>query len=197
MIHRHLEVPPGTPPTELPVAALCDLLDRGDLVDWLPLLAAIEQAPHGSLSRAVARIIDVYPLYGTSPLFRAWIARCRQIEDARREERGKSLTLRALRHLRGKTQAQVAERMGISQSDYSKLERRRDVRVSTLRSLAKALGGSLRLVFSFLDGTSSDDLSVADQQQRKVVLGGTVTVIARLGEQASGELAEGTPRPSG
>jgi transcriptional regulator with XRE-family HTH domain len=45
----------------------------------------------------------------------------------------------------GKTQEEVARAMGIAQSDYSKLERRRDVRVSTLRSAADALGGSLHL----------------------------------------------------
>jgi hypothetical protein len=35
----------------------------------------------------------------------------------------------------------------ISQSDLSKLERRRDARLSTLRAHAKALGGRLRVLF--------------------------------------------------
>lgn len=36
--------------------------------------------------------------------------------------------------------------MGISQSDLSKLERRRDLRLSTLDSYLRAAGGNLRVV---------------------------------------------------
>jgi hypothetical protein len=38
--------------------------------------------------------------------------------------------------------------MGMSQSDLSKLERRRDVRLSSLRALAGALGFRLRILFT-------------------------------------------------
>ncbi|RLE23162.1 MAG: XRE family transcriptional regulator [Acidobacteria bacterium] len=47
----------------------------------------------------------------------------------------------------GLTQTELARRRGISQSDLSKLERREDVRLSTLRAHAKALGGRLRVLF--------------------------------------------------
>lgn len=77
MIHRHLDLAPDTPVEELPLAAIHDLLDRGDLDDWRPLLRHIQRAPDGSLARAVARLIDAYPMYGTAPLLRAWIERCR------------------------------------------------------------------------------------------------------------------------
>ena len=43
---------------------------------------------------------------------------------------------------------EVADRIGISQSDLSKLERRKDLRVSTLESYATALGARLHLVLS-------------------------------------------------
>jgi hypothetical protein len=39
----------------------------------------------------------------------------------------------------------------MSQSDFSKLERRRDVRLSTLRAWVAALGGRLRLLFELDD----------------------------------------------
>ncbi len=42
--------------------------------------------------------------------------------------------------------AELSGRIGMSQSDLSKLERRRDVRVSTLRELADAVGGRLRIL---------------------------------------------------
>jgi transcriptional regulator with XRE-family HTH domain len=85
-------------------------------------------------------------MYGTSPLLRSWIERCRTRRGARGLDDAETVSLAELRRSLGKTQAEVARAMGISQSDYSKLERRRDVRVSTLRSAAAALGGSLHLV---------------------------------------------------
>jgi DNA-binding XRE family transcriptional regulator len=145
MIHRHLEIPPDTPVEELPRAAIHDLLDRGDLDDWRPLLRRIERDPDGELARSVARLVDAYPMYGTSPLLRAWIERCRNRRDRRPLEGAEACSLADLRLSLGKTQEEVARAMGIAQSDYSKLERRRDVRVSTLRSAADALGGSLHL----------------------------------------------------
>ena len=43
----------------------------------------------------------------------------------------------------GLTQVELARRMRISQSDLSKLERRSDVRLSTLHAYAEALGGKI------------------------------------------------------
>ncbi len=153
MIHRHLDVPADTPVEALPLAAIHDLLDRGDLDDWRPLLRRIERDPDGDLARAVARLVDAYPMYGTSPLLRAWIERCRTRRGARDPEPVAAGTLADLRLSLGKTQGEVARAMGISQSDYSKLERRRDVRVSTLGSAAGALGGSLHLSIRLPDRT--------------------------------------------
>lgn len=147
MIHRHLDVTAGAPVAELPLAALYDLLERGDLDDWRPLLRAIQAAPVGELANRVSRLVDIYPMYGTSPLFRSWIERCRHRAEAA-APRAVGTTLASVRRGLGKTQAEVARRMGISQSDYSKLERRTDARVSTLAAAARALGGDLRLVLS-------------------------------------------------
>ena len=44
------------------------------------------------------------------------------------------------------TQATLAPRLGMSQSDLSKLERRADLRLSTLRAYVAGLGGDLTLV---------------------------------------------------
>ena len=44
MIHRHLEIRPGTPPDKLPAAAVLDILERGDLDAWknhAPLVFAL------------------------------------------------------------------------------------------------------------------------------------------------------------
>jgi transcriptional regulator with XRE-family HTH domain len=146
VIHRHLRVRPDTPVEELPLAALADLLERGDLDDWQPLAAAVRREPQGRLAENIARLVDENPSYGTSPLWRSWIDRCR----ARAEGDAAPPHIAGLAQLRrklGLTQAQLAPRIGISQSDLSKLERRRDVRLSSLRSYARALGGRLRILF--------------------------------------------------
>ena len=77
MIHRHLDYPADTPITERGDAALDDLLDRGNLVDWRPLAAVIAGDPFGTVADRVLRLCDANPRYGTSPLWRAWIARRR------------------------------------------------------------------------------------------------------------------------
>jgi DNA-binding Xre family transcriptional regulator len=132
------------------VAAIVDLLERGDLEDWRPVAAAICGDPYGSLAERVLQLLDASPMYGTSPLWRSWIDRCR----ARAEggERPRQVTgLVALRRAMGLTQAELAPRVGISQSDLSKLERREDVRLSTLRAYLEALGGKLRILFESPD----------------------------------------------
>ncbi len=145
MIHRHLEVPDTTPPEAQPLASIVDLLQRGDLDDWKPIAQAIRRNPAGQFAERVLRLLAAYPTYGTSPLWRAWIDRCRsRLEIDSLPVIG---GLAALRRSHGLTQVELAERMGISQSDLSKLERRRDIRLSTLRAYAEALGGDIRMVF--------------------------------------------------
>lgn len=50
------------------------------------------------------------------------------------------------------TQKQLAEAMQLDQSRISKIERRADVYVSTLRNFVQAMGGELELVAKFPDG---------------------------------------------
>lgn len=146
MKHRHLVYPRGTPPERLPSAAIVDILDRGDLDDWRPIAAAVRRRPFGALAERVLRLIDEFPMYGTSRLWRVWIERCRIRAEAVGEGRP-PLSLADLRRLRGRTQAEVAARAGMRQSDLSKLERRGDVRLSTLRAYARALGGRVATDF--------------------------------------------------
>ena len=151
MIHRHLAYPADTPPERLPSAAVVDILERGDLDDWRPIAAAIAADPQGPLAARLLHLLAAYPLYGTSSLWRAWVDRCR----ARHEGmlRGREPTdLATLRKGKGLTQAELAERIGMSQSDLSKFERRGDVRLSTLRTYVGALGGELVIESCDADG---------------------------------------------
>jgi transcriptional regulator with XRE-family HTH domain len=70
---------------------------------------------------------------------------------ARAEAMLVEMQLRELRKARQATQVDVAKAMNVEQAAVSKLERRDDMYVSTLREYVKALGGELKLVASFPD----------------------------------------------
>lgn len=55
------------------------------------------------------------------------------------------LLLSEVRRQAEMTQAELAEAMGISQPNVSRLEGEDDMRISTLRRLVRALGGRLRI----------------------------------------------------
>jgi DNA-binding XRE family transcriptional regulator len=59
------------------------------------------------------------------------------------------LTLRGLRESVGKTQAELAQALGIEQSEVSRIERRRNVELVTLRRFAEALGARCEVAFVF------------------------------------------------
>jgi DNA-binding XRE family transcriptional regulator len=59
------------------------------------------------------------------------------------------LTLRDLRKAHELTQTRMAEALHISQDGVSRLEKRSDFLLSTLRSYIEAMGGKLRLVAEF------------------------------------------------
>ncbi len=61
------------------------------------------------------------------------------------------MTLRELRHARKLTQVRVAKKLGITQDSVSRLEKRSDLLLSTLRKTVEAMGGSLSLVAEFPD----------------------------------------------
>src|SRR5258708_26166397 len=61
------------------------------------------------------------------------------------------MTLRELRHARKLTQVRVAKTLGITQDSVSRLEKRSDLLLSTLRKTFEAMGGSLSLVAAFPD----------------------------------------------
>ena len=61
------------------------------------------------------------------------------------------MPLRELRRARKITQVRMARKLGIGQDGVSKLEKRADLMISTLRKTVEAMGGSLSLVAEFPD----------------------------------------------
>jgi len=61
------------------------------------------------------------------------------------------MTLQELRQARKLTQVRMAKALGITQDGVSRLEKRSDLLLSTLRKTVEALGGRLSLVAEFPD----------------------------------------------
>lgn len=63
------------------------------------------------------------------------------------------MPLHELRAARRMTQEQLAETLHIKQASISKMEKRTDMYISTLRKLIEAMGGELRIEAEFPEGT--------------------------------------------
>jgi len=62
------------------------------------------------------------------------------------------MPLQELRHARGLSQETLAAALHVRQASISKLERRTDMYISTLRSHIRAMGGELEIVARFPEG---------------------------------------------
>ena len=70
----------------------------------------------------------------------------------RTEELLAELPLQELRQARALSQEELAEVLGLNQATISKLERRTDMYLSSLRRFVEAMGGELELTASFPEG---------------------------------------------
>ena len=68
------------------------------------------------------------------------------------EQMMREMPLVELRQARDFTQAALADALGTTQASVSKLERRSDMYLSTLRRLVEAMGGELEITAKFPDG---------------------------------------------
>jgi transcriptional regulator with XRE-family HTH domain len=78
-------------------------------------------------------------------------AQRKKVEARAAELIAEEMTLRELRRARKLTQVRVAKKLGITQDGVSRLEKRSDLLLSTLRNTLEAMGGSLSLVAEFPD----------------------------------------------
>lgn len=76
-------------------------------------------------------------------------ARREKIENRTRELIAEELTLQDIRKARQLTQEQMAKTLNIGQDSVSRIEKRSDMMLSTMRSYVEAMGGSLELVARF------------------------------------------------
>jgi transcriptional regulator with XRE-family HTH domain len=78
-------------------------------------------------------------------------ARRKKIEARAAQLIAEEMTLQELRRARKLTQVRMAKALGISQDGVSRLEKRSDLLLSTLRKTIEAMGGNLSLVAEFPD----------------------------------------------
>jgi transcriptional regulator with XRE-family HTH domain len=91
-------------------------------------------------------------------------AQRKKVEARAAELIAEEMTLRELRQARKLTQVKVAKTLGVTQDSVSRLEKRSDLLLSTLRKTVEAMGGNLSLIAEFpdrapvvLSGIAEDD----------------------------------------
>lgn len=79
----------------------------------------------------------------------------------------KDMALHELRSARDLTQGELAEQLHLEQPAISKLERRTDMYVSTLRKYVEAMGGELEIIAHFPEGdVRINQFHELEQQER-------------------------------
>lgn len=92
--------------------------------------------------------------------------RRKKVEARAAELIAEEMTLRDLRKARALTQARMAEELGITQDGVSRLEKRSDLLLSTLRKSVEAMGGRLSLVAEFPDRAPVVLTGIAEDEPR-------------------------------
>src|SRR5437763_17110688 len=78
-------------------------------------------------------------------------AQRKKVEARAAELIAEEMTLQELRRARKLTQVSVAKALGITQDSVSRLEKRSDILLSTLRKTVQVMGGNLSIVAEFPD----------------------------------------------
>ncbi len=103
--------------------------------------------------------------------------RRQRIEARAAELIAEELTLRELRRLRKLTQARLSRKLKIGQEGVSRIEKRSDLYISTLRSYVEGVGGKLSLVGELPDqppvilaGLGGDDGSKSTKKKARAAV---------------------------
>src|ERR1700730_3659668 len=91
----------------------------------------------------------------------------KKVEERAAELIAEEMSLRDIRKARNLTQARVAKNLGITQDSVSRLEKRSDLLLSTLRKTVKAMGGDVRIVAQFPDRSPVVVSHLAEEQPRR------------------------------
>ena len=96
------------------------------------------------------------------------------------------MRLGEMRRLRKLTQARLSKKLGIGQEGVSRIEKRTDLYVSTLRRYVDGVGGKLSLVVEFPDRPPVVLTGLSDDQDKKK---SRTKTTGRAGTKAKGRRA--------
>jgi DNA-binding XRE family transcriptional regulator len=94
-------------------------------------------------------------------------AQRKKVEARAAELVAEEMTLRELRKARKLTQVRMAKTLGVTQDSVSRLEKRSDLLLSTLRKTVQAMGGNLSLVAEFPDRAPVVLSGISDDEPKK------------------------------
>lgn len=94
--------------------------------------------------------------------------RRKRIEDRARELLAEEMTLQELRKARKRSQKYLAAKLHVNQGEVSKLERRTDMYISSLRNYVRAMGGTLNIEVCFPNSRPIKISQFADNAKRNV-----------------------------
>lgn len=75
MKHRHLTHESFT------LAAIDDIIERGQMVDWVDLIKEIEADPFGDIAEKTLKICEHHQVYGSTKYFQNLVAISRKSEN--------------------------------------------------------------------------------------------------------------------
>lgn len=109
------------------------------------------------------------------------------------------MSLRDLRQAHELPQARMSEVLGIGQDGISRLEKRSDLLISTLRGFVEAMGGELRLVAEFPDRPPVILSGLAGMERLKAArvrnrVAGEETIITRRGRPVAKLVPSAAPK---
>ena len=94
--------------------------------------------------------------------------RRKRIEKRAAELIAEEINLRELRRMRKLTQTRLSKKLKIGQEGVSRIEKRTDLYLSTLRSYVEAVGGKLSLVVEFPDRSAVTLAGFGDDQSNAI-----------------------------
>jgi transcriptional regulator with XRE-family HTH domain len=89
-----------------------------------------------------------------------------EIEKRAAELIAEEMSLQELRRARKLTQVRMAKKLKVGQESISRLEKRTDLHISTLRHYVEAMGGSLSLVARFPDREPIELTGIHDMEKK-------------------------------
>ncbi|MDX6603441.1 MAG: hypothetical protein QOF13_2643 [Solirubrobacterales bacterium] len=118
LVFRNVDASPSDPVSDWPIEAIQTALERGGLLDWRLLAAAIRAQPWGAVARKVESILSYSRPYGVAKAMERVISRARS--EAEKEEReAVAAEVGKLIAMSGLSRAEFASRIGTSSSRLS------------------------------------------------------------------------------